>query len=78
MKRGLPVAITAGGAAGALVPPDAGVVCAPGDHEGLSKAMRRLIFDTELRRAMADAAWTAGQALPSWPSQVEAFIRAIA
>ncbi len=29
LKRGLPVAVTAGGAAGNLVTPEAGVVCHP-------------------------------------------------
>ena len=33
-----------------LVTPEAGVVCPPGDHDDLSKALRRLIFDAELRR----------------------------
>jgi glycosyltransferase involved in cell wall biosynthesis len=73
LKRGLPVAVTAGGAAGALVPVEGGVVCPPGDMEGLSKAMRRLIFSPTLRRDMAAAAWQAGQALPSWESQCRAF-----
>ena len=49
--------------------PEAGVVCAPGDVEQLSKAMRRLIFDRPLLRDMAEAAWHAGQSLPSWNEQ---------
>ena len=49
LKRGMPVAVTAGGAAGALVTPRSGVVCAPGDEATLSKALRRLIFDLPLR-----------------------------
>jgi glycosyltransferase involved in cell wall biosynthesis len=78
LRRGLPVAITAGGAAGTLVPPDAGVICAPGDHEGLSRAMRRLIFDSELRREIAQAAWQHGRALPDWGTQARAFAQALA
>ena len=78
LKRGLPVAVTAGGSAAALVPAEAGVVCPPGDHDQLSKAMRRLIFGTTLRREMAETAWQAGQALPSWETQIAAFAEALA
>ncbi len=78
LKRGLPVAITAGGAAGADLPAEAASICLPGDHVGLSKALRRMIFDLPLRRMMADAAWHAGAALPDWPEQVRAFAAALA
>ncbi len=77
LKRGLPVAITKGGAAAALVPDDAGVVCDVGDLVTYSKALRRVIFDTELRAEMAQAAWTAGQALPDWRTQGTAFAAAL-
>ncbi|HEX5326899.1 MAG TPA: glycosyltransferase family 4 protein [Acetobacteraceae bacterium] len=77
LKRGLPVAVTAGGSAAALVPAEAGVVCPPGNHDQLSKALRRLIFDTTLRREMAVTAWQAGQALPSWDTQIRAFADAL-
>ena len=77
LKRGLPVAVTSGGAAAALVPAEAGVVCQPGDIEQLSKALRRVIFDAPLRRDMAAAAWQAGQALPGWPTQIAAFAAAL-
>jgi glycosyltransferase involved in cell wall biosynthesis len=73
LARGLPVAVTAGGAIAELVPEEAGVVCAPGDHTALSKALRRLIFDTELRAEMAEAAWAAGQRLPRWEDRATAF-----
>lgn len=69
LRRGLPVVATSTGAVPTLVPPDAGVVAAPGDVEQLSKAMRRLIFDRDLRHDMAEAAWQAGRALPSWRDQ---------
>ena len=78
LKRGLPVAICGGGAAGALVTPQSGVVCPPADIDQLSKALRRLIFDTELRRSLADGAWTAGQSLPNWPTQTARFAQAVA
>jgi glycosyltransferase involved in cell wall biosynthesis len=78
LKHGLPVAITSAAAAGLVVPADAGVICPPGDHEGLSKAMRRLIFDADLRRFVADTAWEAGRLLPDWTTQTEAFAAALA
>jgi glycosyltransferase involved in cell wall biosynthesis len=78
LKRGLPVAVAGGGAAGSLVPPEAGVVCQPGDHINLSKALRRLIFDAKLRHDVAEAAWQVGQALPSWQTQVGMFAQALA
>lgn len=77
LKRGLPVAVSSGGAAGLLVPLEAGVVCPPGDYDGLSKAMRRLIFDADLRRSMADPAWEAGRLLPDWATQIRAFAAAL-
>lgn len=78
LKRGLPVAVSSGGAAGLLVPLEAGVVSPPGDHDGLSKAMRRVICDGTLRRSMAEAAWEAGRLLPDWATQIRAFAAALA
>lgn len=78
LKRGIPVAVTAGGAAGALVPPEAGAVCPPGDVEQLSKALRRMIFGRDLRQYLAEHAWQAGQALPGWDDQSRVFTAALA
>jgi glycosyltransferase involved in cell wall biosynthesis len=77
LKRGIPVAVTAGGAAAALVSPLSGVVCVPGDEVMLSKSLRRLIFDRALRQANADAAWAEGRKLPDWTGQVRAFAEGI-
>jgi glycosyltransferase involved in cell wall biosynthesis len=77
LRRGLPVAITRSGAAAELVTPDIGVICEPGEVDQLSKAMRRMIFDSGLRADMAEAAWQAGQALPDWPAQAARFVEAI-
>lgn len=77
LKRGIPVAVTAGGAAGSLVDIDAGVVCPPGDRDQLSKSLRRLIFSPELRAEMGEAAWRSGQSLPSWPTQAALFADAL-
>ncbi len=78
LKRGIPVAVTAGGAAGNLVEIDAGVVCPPGDQDQLSKSLRRLIFGRALRQEMAEAAWRSGRSLPSWQTQTELFASVIA
>ena len=78
LKRGVPVAITDGGAAAALVSPQTGVVAAVGDDVALSRALRRMIFDLALRTEMREAAWQAGQARPDWPAQTAAFADAIA
>ncbi len=78
LARGLPVVVTDGGAAGRLVTPQAGAVCPVGDLATLSKTLRRLIFDAELRRDMAAHTWTLGRALPDWPAQARAFAQAIA
>lgn len=77
LKRGIPVAVTAGGAAGALVPPEAGAVCPSGDVEQLSKALRRMIFGKDLRAYLAENAWQAGRQLPGWDDQSRAFAAAL-
>jgi glycosyltransferase involved in cell wall biosynthesis len=78
LARGIPVAITAGGAAEALVPPEAGVVAPVDDVVQLGKAMRRMIFSPGLRAMMGEAAWRRGQSLPDWPAQARALRDAIA
>lgn len=77
LKRGLPVAVCGGGAAGALITPSSGVVCPPGDVDQLSKALRRLLFDASLRASYADAAWAIGQTLPDWPRQAALFAQVL-
>jgi glycosyltransferase involved in cell wall biosynthesis len=73
LARGLPVGVTAGGALAELVPVEAGIVSPPGDHVSLGKALRRIVFDRDLRAEMADAAWAAGQKLPRWEDRAAAF-----
>ena len=77
LRRGLPVAVTSGGAAAALVPAAAGVVAAPGDVVALSNGMRRVVFDAALRQRMAQAAWLAGGRLPDWAEQARRFVAAL-
>jgi glycosyltransferase involved in cell wall biosynthesis len=78
LKRGLPVVVTDGGAAGALVSSGAGRICSVGDHEALSRALRDLIAAPEHRRRMAERAWQIGQTLPSWQAQAMLFASALA
>lgn len=79
LRRGVPAAVT--DPAAASLPPlqgdPWGATCAVGDVEGLSKAMRRLIYDRDLRTALAEGAWQAGQALPGWDAQARRFVAAI-
>jgi glycosyltransferase involved in cell wall biosynthesis len=71
--RGLPLAITTGGAIAEVVGPGAAILAAPGDHISLSRGMRRPIYDAALRAQMAEASWQAGQSLPRWEQQAARF-----
>lgn len=73
VRRGLPLAVTKGAAAPAVIPEGASVIVEPGDAVQLSKGLRRLIFDPAVRRILGDAAWEAGRALPSWTAQAKRF-----
>jgi glycosyltransferase involved in cell wall biosynthesis len=74
LARGLPVAVTAGGAIAELVPVAASIISPPGDVVSLTKALRRVVFDAGLRAEMADAAWAAGQRLPRWEDRAGTFL----
>ena len=74
LARGLPCAITEGGAIADVVPKPACIIAAPGDHNSFSRALRRVIFDPALRAEMAEAAWAAGQALPRWEDRAAKFV----
>lgn len=74
LARGLPVAITAGGAIAEVVPVEAGICSPPGDLVSFTKALRRILFDAPLRAEMAEAAWAAGQRLPRWEDRATAFL----
>ncbi|RVT99209.1 glycosyltransferase [Rhodovarius crocodyli] len=78
IARGLPCALTAGGAITDVVPRAACVVAQPGDANSLSRAMRRVIFDPGLRQEMSDAAWEAAGSLPRWADRAEAFAQELA
>jgi glycosyltransferase involved in cell wall biosynthesis len=78
VRRGLPLAVTNSAAAAEVIPTEASVIVEPGDHVQLSKGLRRLIFSAPLRRDLADAAWRAGRALPSWADQGRRFAELLA
>ena len=77
LRRGLPLAVTDLCAHAVGATQSAAVTAAPGDAEALSKGLRRMIFDAALRRYMAGAAWSVGQALPTWEMQARAFAAAL-
>ena len=73
IAHGLPIVATAVGAAGDIVPADAGQLVAPGDASALREALRRVIEDADLRTRMADAARTASVRLPDWRQSAAQF-----
>ena len=66
MARGLPIVTTTGGAAAQTVPDGAALKVGPGDPVALTDALARLISDSAMRSSLSQAAFAAGQALPSW------------
>lgn len=74
LRRGIPPVVTDGGDAGTLVTADAGAVCPTDDMATFGKCLRRLLFDHDLRADMAEAAWQAGQKLPSWRERAQEFL----
>lgn len=74
LRRGIPIVVTAEGDPGKLVPLEAGAVVPLDDAATFGKCLRRLLFDRDLRRDMADEAWRAGQRLPSWRTRAESFV----
>lgn len=75
LARGLPVAITDGGAAGSLVPATCGIIAPVDDVAQYGKALRRLVFSPSLRAELGAHAYAHGQTLPDWPHQA-ALLRA--
>lgn len=73
LRRGVPVAVAGGPGITGRVPHKAGATAVPGDLVALSNAMRRIIFDAQLRREMSEAAWDFGHTLPSWDAQAHRF-----
>ena len=59
------------------MPDAAAIKVAPGDERALTDAIARVIEDAGARRALADAAWEAGQKLPRWEDTARIFADAI-
>ncbi len=66
LAYGLPLVVTRAGALSDTIPADAAVVCAPGDVDGLRRALALMLTDAVTRERCAEASWQAGQRLPRW------------
>jgi glycosyltransferase involved in cell wall biosynthesis len=66
LSQGLPVVACAATVIAELVPPAAGALAPPGDPAAFAVALARLLDDPPRRRAAAEAAFAAGQTLPTW------------
>ena len=66
MARGLPIVTATGGAAGDTAGQAVALHVESGNAAELAAALRRALTDKKLRDKLADAAWDAGRALPTW------------
>jgi glycosyltransferase involved in cell wall biosynthesis len=66
LQYGLPIIGTTGGAIAEVVPPEAGLLTAPGSALQLAAALRDILTDAALRQALAEGARQAARAHPSW------------
>ncbi|MGD9902160.1 MAG: glycosyltransferase family 4 protein [Vicinamibacterales bacterium] len=77
VARGLPVVATRTGAAPALVDDASGVLVAPGDLDGFTAALDRVVADDVYRDALAAGAARRAALLPTWPDAAAAFADAL-
>jgi glycosyltransferase involved in cell wall biosynthesis len=66
VAHGLPVVATATGGIPGLLQGGAGLVCRPGDVDGLTDALRLAIGDAPLRQRLATASRHSRDTLPTW------------
>jgi glycosyltransferase involved in cell wall biosynthesis len=77
LAHGLPVVSTSTGAIPALVGAEAGLLVSPGDVQGLSAALSRVIGDAECRARLAEGARRVRPSLPRWDQAVDKFASAL-
>ncbi len=63
---GLPIIGARAGAVPEVVPPDAGILVAPGDVEALANALRQMLTQPVFRASMQEGAQRAAAQLPRW------------
>ncbi len=73
LARGVPVVGTTGGAIPDTVPPECGVLVAPGNVTELADTLRHLLEDSERRAALSRAARLHAVELPGWDTQARLF-----
>jgi glycosyltransferase involved in cell wall biosynthesis len=77
LARGLPIVSTRTGAIPEMVPPDAGVLVAPGELGALRDALTVMLMDAGRRERCAAAARRAARQLPTWTDATRAMVQAL-
>lgn len=77
LAHGLPVVSTTAGAIPQTVPPQAGLLVAPGDVGALAEALERVLADPGLRNTLAAAASRAAAGLPDWDVAAGIFMQVV-
>lgn len=73
LAHGLPVVGTTGGAIPDTVPADAGLLAEPGDVTTLTRALKKIINDRDLREQLAIGARRVARVQPSWADSAQRF-----
>lgn len=77
VAHGLPMVLTRGGAAAETLPDGAGILVPVDDVNALRQTLWMLLSDPGKRARLADTAWHAALALPSWSQAVQTFSAAL-
>jgi glycosyltransferase involved in cell wall biosynthesis len=73
LARGIPVVATATGALPEIVPPEAGILVAPGDRSALTAALARVLSEPQTRASLQRGARAARERLPDWQASCARF-----